>query len=177
MPRQAPEDEPQEQPLIRFGDQWLPAHQVWSKMETASVVADAIARFNERFPQLASAETRNVVPLVRQRLNDIELRMPEKAAPPDHAATAAALLGAMAPEAVIETLADRHGLALDLKQLVQLAGEKPYAGALQREARILELNRISPEQVAQLWNDAGRPVPGGGLWNAQRIGAMLTPPY
>lgn len=162
--------------MIRFGGEWLPAHQVWGKMETASVVADAIARFNERFPQLTSAETRDVVPLVRQRLKEIELRMPEKAAPPDHAAVAAALLGAMTPEAVIETLADRHGLALDLKQLLQLAGDEPYTSALRREARILELNRISPDQTAQLWNAAGRPVPGGGLWNAQRIGALLTPP-
>lgn len=160
--------------MIRFGGEWLPAHLVWSKMETASIVADAIARFNERFPQLASTETRDVVPLVRQRLKDIELRMPEKAAP-DHANMAAALLGAMAPEAVIETLADRHGLALDLKQLLQLAGEGPYGSALQREARILELNRISPEQTAQLWNEAGRPVPGGGLWNPQKISALLTP--
>ena len=80
MSHDAP-DEPQEQPTIRFGDDWLPAHEAWGKLETANAVADTIDRFNERFPQLASRETRDVVPLVRQRLKDIELRMPEKAVP------------------------------------------------------------------------------------------------
>lgn len=172
MSHDAP-DEPQEQPTIRFGDDWLPAHEAWGKLETANAVADTIDRFNERFPQLASRETRDVVPLVRQRLKDIELRMPEKAVPPDNAALAAAMLDSMPPESVIETLADKHGVALDLKQLVQLVGDEAYAGALRREASILELNRISPEQTAQLWNDAGRPAPGGGLWSPKKVGALL----
>ncbi|MCB1798452.1 MAG: hypothetical protein KDI67_06165, partial [Gammaproteobacteria bacterium] len=67
---------PAEEPMICFGGEWIPAHDVWKKMETTTVVVDAIARFNEHFPHLASADTRNVVPLVRQRLKDVTLRMP-----------------------------------------------------------------------------------------------------
>jgi hypothetical protein len=64
--------------MIRFRGDWVPAHEVWHKMEALTVVIEAIDRFNERFPELASDETRHVVPLVRRRLKEIELRMPNR---------------------------------------------------------------------------------------------------
>ena len=36
------------------------------------------------------------------------------------------------------------------------------------------MNRISAEQTAQLWNDAGRPAPGGGLWSSKKIAVLLA---
>ena len=166
---------PAEEPMICFGGEWIPAHDVWKKMETTTVVVDAIARFNEHFPHLASADTRNVVPLVRQRLKDVTLRMPpRKSELPDLSGVATELLRAMPVEDVIDTLNDKHGLTLSLGQLIQLVGEKAYIEALRHEAAELEMNRISAEQTAQLWNDAGRPAPGGGLWSSKKIAVLLA---
>lgn len=161
--------------MIRFGGEWIPAHDVWKKMETTQVVVDAIARFNETFPHLSSADTRNVVPLVRQRLKDVQLRMPRKSELPDLCGVAGSLLEAMAPEDVIDALREQHGAEITLNQLVQLVGDQAYRDALSREAAEYQMNRISPDQTAQLWNDAARPAPGGGLWTAKKVNALLQP--
>ncbi|MCB1798453.1 MAG: hypothetical protein KDI67_06170, partial [Gammaproteobacteria bacterium] len=93
---------------------------------------------------------------------------------PDLSGVATELLRAMPVEDVIDTLNDKHGLTLSLGQLIQLVGEKAYIEALRHEAAELEMNRISAEQTAQLWNDAGRPAPGGGLWSSKKIAALLA---
>jgi hypothetical protein len=173
MAHEKPDPHPH-QPMIRFGDEWVPAHEIWNKMETATVVVDTIDHFNQEFPDLASADTRNVVPLVRKRLKDIQLRMPTKGEPPDLQSIAADLLTSMPPEDVIQYLAERYGAKLDLHQLIQLAGEQDYLKALGREAAEFEMNRISPEQMAELWNGAGRPAPGGGLWNAKKVAGLMA---
>lgn len=161
------------EPMIRFGGQWIPAHDLWNKMETANVIADAIERFNEKFPYLSSADTRDVVPLVRQRLKDIDLRMPGKDNRPDLTPIALRLLESMAPEDVIEVLLENHDTALDMVQLIQLVGEEAYLGSLSREAHEFSLNLISPDQTAELWNETSRPAPGGGLWTGKIVSQLL----
>jgi hypothetical protein len=164
-----------EEPKIRFGGEWLPAHEVWEKMETATVVADAIEHFNVHFPDLSSEQTRQVVEIVRQRLKDIELLMPrhDGGGPLDLEPIAADLLNALSPEETLDTLRDKHGISMDLQQLVQLAGVELYSEALAREAREFEANRVLPEQAAQIWNEAGRPAPGGGLWTGRKIRELV----
>lgn len=162
-------------PAIHFGGQWRPAHEVWKKMETANVVADTIERFNRRFPDLSTALTREIVPLVRNRLKNIELRMPEKAAGvTDLGKVAADLLHEHPPEEVIGVLQAQYHAKVDIMRLVRLTGEQPYVDALLREALVYESNRIPPEQMAELWNAAGRPPPGGGLWTGKKISALLN---
>lgn len=167
-------DKKPEAPMIRFGGQWSPAHEIWKKMETATFVAAAIERFNAQFPNLSSSETRDVVPLVRQRLKDIELRMPStQTGLPDLSPVAADLLTTQTPERALQVLREAHGIKLDLQQLLQLVGERPYIDALTREADDYRENRVSPEQTARLWNEAGRPGPGGGLWTAHKVDMLL----
>lgn len=166
-------DSEKEQPLIRFGNDWVPAHEVWDKMETVNVVADAIDRFNTHYPHLSSANTRDVVPLVRQRLKEIELRLPYKGGREDLAAIAVDLLDGMSPEDAIDVLEQKHGTRLSVTQLVQLAGDKAYRACLRREAGEYAQNRISSEQTADLWNELHRPAPGGGLWAANKIDLLL----
>jgi hypothetical protein len=169
------DEEDNEQPTIRFGDSWIPAPDAWKKMETATVVTDAIDRFNTDFPHLATDETRAVVPLVRQRLKDIEVRMPKsRAEMPSLADAASELLQTLPPEDVLEMLREKHGAEISLRQLVQLVGDTPYLQSLGREAREFTLNRISPPQTADLWNDARRPAPGGGLWTAKKVERLLA---
>lgn len=161
------------EPMIRFAGEWIPAHDLWNKMETANVVADAIERFNAEFPNLASAETREVVPAVRKRLKKIDLRMPGKSDVPDLAPIALGLLQSVPPEDVIEVLREKYDTEMDMAQLIELAGKEAYVSALGREARKFALNMISPEQTAELWNDSPRPAPCGGLWSAESVQDLL----
>lgn len=159
--------------MIRIGSGWMPAHQLWAKMRTVSAVLELIDRFNRQHPELASADTRDVVRVVRQRLKAIDLRMPGRHPPDDLGAIAADLLAAGPPEDALDVLAERHGVQLDMRQLIQLAGEEAYARAVARESVEFSHNLISPEQTARLWNEAGRPAPGGGLWSTRKIEALL----
>jgi hypothetical protein len=160
-------------PMIRFGGEWTPAHEVWQKMETATVVVAAIQRFNACFPHLSTKETRAVVPLVQQRLKNIELRMPRRdGGLPELGPVATELLGDHSPEGAVEALQERYGIQLDLQHLLHLAGQA-YVDALTREATEYQTNRILPEQTAELWNDSGRPAPGGGLWTAGKVANLL----
>ena len=161
------------QPMIRLGDSWLPAHELWHKMEIANMATDAIERFNTNFPHLASRATLDVVPLARRCLTGIEVHMPDQDTDPELARIAAGLLESISPEDVIEVLHDKYDRQFDLPQLIELVGETAYCGALSREAHRFALNRVSPEQTAELWIEAGRPAPGGGLWTASKINKLL----
>jgi hypothetical protein len=166
-------DSDQEEPTINFGGEWIPAHDAWKKMETATVVVDAIDHFNEKFPHLASSDTRDVVPLVRKRLKDVQLRMPSKAQLPDLSSEATSLLETLSPEDVVASLRENHGAEMDMLQFVRLVGDAAYLGALRREAEELQMNRISADQTAQLWNELSRPAPGGGLWSAHKVEKLI----
>jgi hypothetical protein len=161
------------EPRICFGDEWIPAHLAWKKMETANVAADAIERFNTTFPHLSTEITRDVVPLTRRRLKAIQLEMPLKVQRPDLVAEAATLLSKLNPEDAAADLSERFGVDVDLVGLVQLVGEEAYLDALVREAVEYRTNRISPDQTASLWNDAHRPAPGGGRWSSHDIERLL----
>lgn len=166
---------PDQEPMIRFGGKWIPAHDAWKKMESATVVVEHIKRFNETFPHLSSHSTREVVPLVQRRLRDIELHMPARYTAPDLTNIAADLLDSLSPEDALQTLAERHGAELAIDQLITLVGEQAYLSCVQREGRDFEMNRISADQTAQIWNELGRPAPGGGLWSAKKVCALLEP--
>jgi hypothetical protein len=160
-------------PMIRFGGEWTPAHEVWKKLETATVVVAAIEHFNRHFPNLSTKETREVVLLVQKRLKNIELRMPPRdGGLPDLGPVANQLLDQHTPEGALAALEERYGVQLELQHLVQLAGAA-YVDALTREATEFEANRVLPEQTAELWNDSGRPAPGGGLWTAGKVSHLL----
>lgn len=161
------------EPQIRFGNDWIPAHQAWGKMETAHAVVDAIEHFNTHFPKLASAQTRAAVPTVRQRLKDIEMRLPRKAEPTDYSAIAREMLARLGPEEALDELANEHQQSMNLHELIHLAGEKHYLAAMQREAMEFEANRILAEQTATIWNEMSRPAPGGGLWTQRKVEALL----
>jgi len=167
---------PDQQPKIRFGGNWIPAHDLWKKMETVTAVMQKIDRFNRKFPELDSADTRDVVPLVRQRLKEIELQMPRNANFSDLTNAAAELLGSLTLEEAIDALAEQHGTRVDVQQLIRLAGEKPYLQSLAREAHEPRQNKVSPEQMAQLWNDLARPAPGGACRPARKLRWRWTRP-
>jgi len=176
-PTPAPSEQPQtEEPLIRIGEHWVPAHEAWQKLETATAVTEIIDRFNQRFPELSTPVTREIVPLVRQRLKTITLHMPRRQTVPELEDIATELLHRHPPEEVIEILREQHDQDIDLAGLVALAGEEPYLDALRHEAREYTTNKILPEQTADIWNDMHRPAPGGGLWNRRKVEMLLQMP-
>jgi len=162
------------EPVIRFGGEWIPAHDLWEKMATTNAIANVIERFNKEFPHLSSSHSRDVVPLVRQRLKDIDLRMPDEAPQTDLGKVTSELLETLSPEGVIMVLRDQFNAEIDINGLIQLAGEEAYVSALQREGKEHSLNLVSPEQTAELWNDATRPPPGGGLWTAKKVEDLIN---
>ena len=90
------------------------------------------------------------------------------------ARVSARLLETLTVEEALTALAEEHGVPLGVQQLAQVAGERPYTNALRREGSDLKTNRVSPEQTAQLWNEQGRPAPGGGLWSPTKVIKLLA---
>ncbi len=165
-----------EEPLIRIGEHWVPAHRAWQKLETATAITEIIERFNRRFPDLSTPVTREVVPLVRDRLKAIELRMPPRPSAPDLAAIASELVAQHGPEEALDILRGQHDQDIDLAGLIALTGEGPYLDALRREAEEYAANMILPEQTADIWNDMRRPAPGGGLWSRRKVEMLMQMP-
>ncbi len=159
----------EQEPKVRLGDAWLPAHLVWRKIETAASVIDVIEHFNAEFAHLATAKTRDLVPSVRRRLEEIQQRMPNADGQGALAEYAAHLLTRLLPEQVIETLVTDKGVQLNQAFLIQLAGKNHYREALQRDATELESHKVTAEQTARLWDDLGRPAPNGRSWRAADI--------
>lgn len=165
-----------ENPKIRFNSDWIPTHQAWSKLETAMSLAGYIEQFNERWPSLATDQTRTIVPKVRKQLKSIELVMPEptKTDMPDMGETAAQLLEQFNPEETIQRLREDFGQALDLQALIAVVGLPAYCRSLANEVQEFRRNKISPEQTATLWNELGRPTIGGGTWTAGKVDSLLA---
>lgn len=164
-----------ENPRIRVSSEWIPAHQAWSKFETASNAAETIERFNQRWPELASDATRTIVPKVRKQLKAIELMMPKrKPILPDLGEKATELLAVLGPEQTIEAIKDEYGHELDLQALVTIAGMPAYTTSLRNELLELRRNKITSQQTATLWNELGRPAAGGGQWTANKVDDLFV---
>jgi hypothetical protein len=62
---------------------------------------------------------------------------------------------------------------IDFYGLMDLCGRNKYIEALRREAIELNMNSISPEQTADLWNSVGKPSAGGARWSAQSVSTLM----
>jgi len=159
---------------ILFGGKEIPTFEAWPKLEVANAALGVLERFNRRRPQLATALTRDLEEEVRRHLRHLEILLPT---PPKKGADvveiARALLQRHTPEEAVERLRSEHGLDCDLNGLVHLAGIDAYLSCLVDEARVLLRNAISPEQIAELWNEGGRPAPGQPFWNPTLIEGIL----
>lgn len=162
------------EPKILFNGMLIPAHEAWKKMETATVATEILERFNKKFPNLATEETYAVVPIVRKRLKEIELRLPKlppKA--PEIKGRAIALLTKTSPEDTLDTLRTEFGSEIDVQQLLAMTGKEPYLRSIAQEANELTTNKVSHEQMAELWNELKRPSPGGGFWTAAKVRRLI----
>lgn len=157
-------------PKILFNGVETPAHEVWAKLELANRALGVMDRYNQGRPELASDYTREVAEEVRKRLGNIEVLMPKpRQKDTGQEDRAKLLLRTHAPEEVIEILKREFALDCDLPGLIMLAGTGPYLTSLANEASLLQNNAISWEQIAELWNEAHRPVPGKPFWDARTV--------
>lgn len=167
---------PPAQPTIRFGDKEIPTYEAWKKLEAANVAVRHLKYLNERYPELATRLTLDAVKLVFKRLKDIEVIMPkppEKT--PEIEEVAKALLHEYSLEDALELLKRQHGTEADYVGLIHLVGFDAYCEALKKEIHEFQQNFLSFEQIAELWTESKRPVPGGGLlWNAKAVQRLLN---
>lgn len=62
-------------PMVRVGDNWVPAHRVWNVVEAMNTAADLVAKFNEKRPELSTEMTRDVVDKARERIRSMDLAL------------------------------------------------------------------------------------------------------
>jgi len=157
---------------ILFGGKEIPAFEAWSKLEVVNAALGILERFNRQDSQLATPLTRATEHEVRMHLQRLEVSpAPEKGL--EVVEIVRALLQKHTPEDTITILSSEHDLDCDLNGLAHLAGVDAYLGCLAEEARVLLRNAISHEQIADLWNESGRPAPGSPFWDHSLIEEIL----
>lgn len=62
-------------PMVRVGDNWVPAHRIWNIVEAMNTATDLVEKFNEKRAELSTETTREVVGTVRGRIRSMELEM------------------------------------------------------------------------------------------------------
>ena len=161
----------EKEPVVKIAGQWVPTHRIWKMLETVHTATDLVERFNQQNPDHASDITLNAVNDVRERLKALQMEIPKSPAEKqrDLAEIANKLLETLPPEEVIAILEKEHAVEADMKGLITLVGADAYMESMQREAKEYVDNMISPEQIAELWNDSHRPAPHGGFWTASLI--------
>jgi hypothetical protein len=159
---------------VWFAGAQIPTFEAWGKLEIANRALEVLKHFNARRQQLSTDLTRRTEDVVRKRLAGIEVLVPERPPQDDTLATEArALLLRHAPEEVLEILRRDHKVDCDLNGLIFLAGPETYLASLTHEAEILVRNAVSVDQIAGLWNEAKRPVPGKPFWDVAAVRALL----
>lgn len=72
----------------------------------------------------------------------------------------------------IDIINSEFGKDIDYNDLIDIVGRELYIDALSREAVELQMNSISAEQTADLWNACGRPTVGGERWNEVAVSVL-----
>lgn len=139
---------------------------------------DRLDALNQKFPQLANNATEAAVSEARRLLGAIEMaahQTKERKLSKEEVLAAAAreLLQQCGLDDTLEILQSEHRTTLTAKQLVQLVGKHAYISALRKEARDYRANAISYDQIADLWNDFGRPPLGDAAWTGRTVSTLI----
>ena len=86
--------------------------------------------------------------------------------------TAIVLIGKHQVEDVMALLNEEFDVDLDYAGLIDLVGEERYRVSLQSEAIEMKRNKVSFEQMADLWNGMGKPALGDERWTKQAVSAL-----
>lgn len=159
------------EPMVKIAGQWVPTHRIWKMLETVNTATDLVERYNQENPEQATPITIDAVSDVRARLRALQMELPQS--PQDRqrevANIANELLATLPVDEVVAILEREHETETDIKGLITLVGQEAYMGSMQREAEEYVANMITPDQIAELWNESHRPAPHGGLWTEHLI--------
>jgi len=153
----------------------VPIHNAWHKIEVLHTAADLLESLNDKYPQLASEFTCTITPIIRERISKSigDAKMPPKADVDLVEFLVEKLENDEEPLAIIEQAQQEKGVEITLEDLVYMVGEKTYAGAMTRQAKVYHQNQISPAQTAELWNEAQLPAPGKERWSKSDVEELL----
>jgi hypothetical protein len=73
----------------------------------------------------------------------------------------------------IDIITSEFGKDINYYDLIDVVGKDRYIAALRREAVELQVNCVSPEQTADLWNSSGKPTVGGDRWNETAVSVLM----
>lgn len=82
------------------------------------------------------------------------------------------LIETLQVEDVMQILTEKFSVEMDYNRLIGLVGDDRYTQALKREVAELEINSISIEQMANLWNSLGKPALGNDRWTTATVSAL-----
>jgi hypothetical protein len=163
--------------LVRFGDKKAPMKKVREVLQSTQSAVDVLRRLNETYPHLASDRSRRTVNEVNHRLKNFLVGVDD---PKVHKQqvniedVARDLLARHGPEEAMELLMTEHQVSCDLQGLLRMAGVEAYQRSLVRDVHELQANKVGYDQIADLWNEFGRPAPGKPFWDAKSVERMMA---
>lgn len=168
---------------VRFGHNWIAPEEAKKKRETVNEGIGQLKKMHDLFPRLATDYVREVLNRLAPGSSragsadaEAEAGLRGRVDQPDLEALVAEMSHTLVVDEIIETLAIEHNLELDAAALARLAGAEAYSSMLRRELQQYRQYFLSPEQVAELWNEAAISVPGGGLWNTAAVERLMKGP-
>lgn len=145
-----------------------------------AVAGDAVEhlkRLMEQYPHLVSPHVKNAVNSwsdAQHAGGDIEIVACDLKAAQEESLVdlAIELIEKHQVEDVMHMLAEKFSLEVDYNRLIELVGDDRYIQALKREVVELEINSVSNEQMANLWNSLGKPALGKDRWTTEAVSAL-----
>ncbi len=156
--------------------------------------ADRLDRLNQLFPDLATPVTLDGVSMwqeTKKRADEkveagssgqpdaqVEIPQQELVQPPveepiDLRKACLELLQNNGLEDVQDILSQERGIDLPMHELVDTIGKELYIAVLKRDVKQLSENAISYDQIANLWNELGRPALSGPTWSGRSISVLI----
>jgi phage-related minor tail protein len=144
----------------------------------ADAAAEHLRRLIPQFPHLVTDEVKAAVEnwdKFKQWRGSIEITKHEHKHVDQEllVKTAIDLLEHHQMEDVMELLAEQFSIEMDYPRLIGLIGKARYRHALRHETSELQSNKISFEQMAELWNSLGKPAFGNERWTAHSISMLV----
>lgn len=161
--------------IVRIAGIDVPIHLAWQKIEALNTGAEVLEQLNQKYPHLASDFTCEITSIVRDRIKDCigDAKIPAKADIKLVEFLVEKLEADIDPLDIVDITKREKDVDITLEDLVYIVGEKTYMEAMLRQAKMFHENKILPEQIAELWNQASLPAPGKQHWTKKDLEKML----
>lgn len=161
--------------VVRIAGIDIPIHLAWNKIEVLNTGADLLDMLNEKYPHLATEFTHGITSIVRERISETlgDIKPPPKKEVHLIEFLLEKLAAGIDPLDIIDMAQQEKNVEMTLEDLVYLVGEDAYMDAMKKQAIEFHMNKILPEQIADLWNQADMPAPGKQHWVRKDVERLL----